>query len=398
VLAVSRALPLFRALTNARVPSILRLGAIAAASIVAACAPATRLPYRADQPPIVTLPLAHAGVRDERAAFATLFEREWRTAPRREGDTTIARWLHGVGGAGTTRAASPADLARIDAAFAARASNTTVLIVPGLFGDCVAAQSVPFGDGVLRASHEDPRVAYRAYADLGLRDVRLLPVPGRGSTATNARLLADAIRAEAARTDRTDRDRIVLVGYSKGVPDLLEALALLNHEGGVPAKVKAVVSVAGAVMGTPLADHYRSAYEALSPHVTPLDCTPSRGAELASLTRHDRVAWLATHALPPGIAWHSIIAHASVDEMAPPLRYTARELAAVDARNDGQLVASDAVLPHGTLLAEVRADHWDVALPRDRHPEAIVRALTSQRGYPREALFRALVRWVVGMD
>jgi hypothetical protein len=43
----------------------------------------------------------------------------------------------------------------------------------------------------------------------------------------------------------------------------------------------------------------------------------------------------------------------------------------------------------------VRADHWDVALPRDRHPDAMMRALTSGRGYPREALFRATLKWVV---
>jgi hypothetical protein len=41
-----------------------------------------------------------------------------------------------------------------------------------------------------------------------------------------------------------------------------------------------------------------------------------------------------------------------------------------DERNDGQVLAVDAVLPGSTLLAEARADHWDVALPRDRHPSA----------------------------
>ena len=48
------------------------------------------------------------------------------------------------------------------------------------------------------------------------------------------------------------------------------------------------------------------------------------------------------------------------------------------------------------LLAQVNADHWDVALPRDRHPDAAMRALGSGRHYPREALFRAMPIWVVG--
>jgi len=43
----------------------------------------------------------------------------------------------------------------------------------------------------------------------------------------------------------------------------------------------------------------------------------------------------------------------------------------------------------------VRADHWDVALPRDRGPDTWLRSMTSGRGYPREALFRATLKWVV---
>jgi hypothetical protein len=37
-----------------------------------------------------------------------------------------------------------------------------------------------------------------------------------------------------------------------------------------------------------------------------------------------------------------------------------------------------------------------LALPRNRHPDAWVRSLTSGRSYPREALPRAILRWVIG--
>lgn len=355
----------------------------------AGCAPVRLLPYRTDQPPTVSLPLALAGVRDERAAFAELFERESGTAERSE-DADRTRWLHLAPAAST---APRPDLARLRASFAARAPATVVLVVPGLFGDCVGAQSVPFGDGVLRPPPADVAAPYRQYADLGLRAIQLLEVPGRASSAANGRLLADAIRAESALPDRR---RLVLVGYSKGAADLLEALAILQREGGVPASVVAVVSVAGAVMGSPLADRYEAAYDALSPRVTPFDCTASQSGEMGSLTRRERIAWLAANAPPAGIDYYSIVAHAPLDELALPLRATARQLAAIDPHNDGQLLAFDAILPRSTLLAEVRADHWDVALPRDRHPNPLVRALTSGRRYPREALFRAIVQWVVG--
>ena len=365
--------------------------AAAVALCSTACAPLALVGDAPGQPPTVTLPVVMAGVRDERPAFTQLFQRELQAAGKTAG-AAVSSWLH-TEGSDAERANE--DLQRLDAAFAAHAATTTVLVVPGMFGDCVAAQSVPFGDGALRTKPYDPADPYRQYDDLGLHGIRLLPVPGRASTAANGRLLASAIREEARRADgRT----LVLIGYSKGVPDILEALAAMQREAGVPHNVKAVVSVAGAVMGSPVADRFAGVYASLSPHVSPLDCTPSRGDELLSLGRKERSAWLARNRLPPGIRYYSVVAYARSDETALPLRVTGRLLAAIDPRNDGQLLASDAILPHSTLLAEARADHWDVALPRDRHPEYSTRILTSGRAYPREALFRAVLRWVVAAD
>ena len=361
---------------------------IAALLVVAwgatACAPAAFLPYRPEQPLTVTLPLAQAGVADSRPAFAALFAAELVAA----GDSGPATWLHGAPSAGSASVLPP----QLSATFAERAGVTSVLVAGGLFGDCLGAQAVPFGDGVDRPPDRSAIESYRQYADLGLRSIRLVRLPGRASSEANGRLLADAIRAEAAVPGVR---RIVLVGYSKGVPDALQALELLKQDGGVPGSLVALVSVAGAVMGTPLADFYQPAYDAFSPLVVPFECTPSQGGDLASVTRRERIAWLSAHPPPSGPAYYSIVAHAPLDEMAPPLRVTARQLAVIDPRNDGQLIAADAVLPGSTLLAEARADHWDVAIPRDRDPNPLLRASTSGRSYPREALFRATLKWVV---
>lgn len=360
-----------------------RFAAALLACGLAGCAPTALLPYASEQPPTVTLPLAHAGIVDARAPFATLFAEEL------GGDADVGAWLHGV----TARAPTSSPPPELASRFAARAASTSVLVVTGLFGDCLGAQAVPFGDGVPRAPGSSLDEGYRQYDDLGLLAMHFVVVAGRASSAANGQRIAEAIRAEAA---RPGVERIVLVGYSKGVPDLQHALETMQRDGGVPRQVAALVSVAGAVMGTPLADFYESAYDSVSPLVTPFECTPAQGGELASLTRRERVAWLATHRPPAGIATFSIVAHAPLDEIAPALRVPARQLAAVDPRNDGQLIASDAMLPGSTLLAEVRADHWDAALPRERHPDAMMRALTSGRGFPREALWRATLKWVVG--
>ena len=365
------------------------LAPLALAAACAACAPLTRLPYRPDQPPTVSLPVALAGIRDERAAFAQVVAAELRRDARLAA-RGAAHWLHGV-----SSAAPPVDVAHIEASFAARAPATAVLIVPGLFGDCVSAQSVPFGDGVLRTPERSLTESYRQYDDLALHAMRMVPLPGRGSAAANGHLLAEAIRVEAA---DPAVQRIVVVAYSKGAADALRAFEHLQRQGGLPAQPMALVSVAGVVTGSPVADVARGAYETVSPWANPADCTPEQGDSLASITRDEGLRWLASHPPPSGPAYYSVVAHAPRDEMAWPLRAVSSQLANVDARNDGQVIAADAILPGSALLVEARADHWDVALPRDRHPDALVRAMTSGRDYPREALLRAILKWVVAAD
>ena len=340
--------------------------------------------------PTVTLPLANAGIVDARESFAARFFEALRA-----GSTGATpgedRWLHGVSapapGAGSVSAPAPG------APYADRARSTAVLVVPGLFGDCFDDQSVPFGDGALRTRERSLVEAYLQYADLGLLGIRALSLPGRRTSVENGPRVAAAIREEAARPGVR---RIVIVAFSKGVPDTLHALDELQATGGLPPALTDVVSVAGVVMGTPVADHAESVVGQISPWFNPFECTPSDGQELSGLTRRERVAWLAAHPLPPSLHYYSIVAYAPPEEISPALRPLWRAMGTFDRRNDGQVLASDAILPRSTLLAEARADHWDVALPRDRHPHAAMRLLASGRNFPREALFRATIRWVVG--
>jgi hypothetical protein len=362
-----------------------------AAGGLAGCAPLAGLRSAdVERPLLVQLPLAQAGVRDERAIIAALMARELqRLPPHLAVARDLALWLHGVQ---TSPALDPARLAQIDQRFAARRTSTSVLIVPGLFGDCVDDQSVPFGDGLVRPREREALDSYAAYADLGLQALRMVPLPGRAPSAQNGVELADALRAEGSRPGVS---HLVVLGYSKGLADALHAIDHLQSQGGLPRSLQALVSVAGAVMGTPLADEFESLYAAWSPHINPGGCSASDGTELASLTRRERVRWLADHPLPAPLQRYSLIAWGQPDEMALPLRATHALLSRFDDRNDGQLLASDAILPGSSLLATVRSDHWDIALPRDRHPSALVRGIGSGRHYPREALLRATLTWVI---
>ncbi|MCV2371289.1 hypothetical protein [Roseateles oligotrophus] len=49
-------------------------------------------------------------------------------------------------------------------------------------------------------------------------------------------------------------------------------------------------------------------------------------------------------------------------------------------------------------MAETRAAHSYIDPPRERHLSSWMHASTSERGYPREALFRSLVKWVLAAE
>ena len=125
-------------------------------------------------------------------------------------------------------------------------------------------------------------------------------------------------------------------------------------------------------------------------------CFFNRSASATSTTRHERAAWLEQHPPPDGIGYYSIVAFMPRADMAPALHASARLLETVDPRNDGQVIATDAILPGSTLLAQARADHWSIALPKASHPNPVMRAMGSSAPFPQEVLLRSTLVWVVG--
>ena len=157
-----------------------------------------------------------------------------------------------------------------------------VLIVPGLFGDCQARFATPFAGAAARLQ----RHGYR---------VETLVVDGRSSADHNAGQIADAVRA----IDLDPGDRLLFVGHSKGAVDLLHFLA--NHP-DLADRVAAVVSVAGAINGSPIANRMAKHYERWFARLAADGCLPGDGGAFESLRRPVRLEWLATHPLPPSTA------------------------------------------------------------------------------------------------
>lgn len=334
-----------------------------------------------DVPLTVTAPVSKSTVVDRRADFAAALRQEFAKEHLLVDPT---QWLRLPPDVSTgAESLAPAN---------ASVRSTSILIAPGILGDCVADQSVPFGDGKERPAGHNYSAAYGIYNSLGFATVRAVPLLGRASSATNARLLVDAILAEQAKPEVAD---IVVVGYSKGVPDSLEAISLLTGEnGGFPSKLRVLVSVAGVVNGTVLADRFQGLYEALTGKFNPLGCTPSQGGELESLTKRVRLEWLRRHTIPQQVRLYSLVASNTESDVAPGLAESFRQLSRVGDRNDGQMVVSDAILPGSMLLGEVRSDHWKFVLPLESLPAWAVRALVNDKPFPRSALFRAIVRTV----
>jgi hypothetical protein len=99
----------------------------------------------------------------------------------------------------------------------------------------------------------------------------------------------------------------------------LHALATLREQRRLAPKIKALVSVAGVVMGTPVADRFGSLYSMLGGVLGVAGCPPSQGGEIESLTREARSAWLAAATPLPDLAYYSLVAHAPRDRISPGL-------------------------------------------------------------------------------
>lgn len=252
-----------------------------------------------------------------------------------------------------------------------------VLMVPGLGWNCF--------ESFLDLSNSAPEhVAQYGY------EFRMVPVDGLSSTANNARMIRDYIRL----LPEEDVDRpIILAGYSKGSPDILEALVTYPE---VASRVVAVISLAGAVAGSPLADDSEQATANLLTLVPGSTCEKEDGDNEAvvSLRPSVRQAWLDENALPAHISYYSVITFPERDRISWVLRDGHALVGMKDLRNDTQVIVFDQIIPGSTVAAVVNADHWAVAVPVARSHPLIGKTLVDKNDYPREAFLEAILRYV----
>ena len=247
-----------------------------------------------------------------------------------------------------------------------------VVIVPGFLSSCFAATPA-FQQGRQRLK------------DQGFA-VDLIPVPN-DATSSNAKLIAQFLRQQIARDPR----QIILVGYSKGVPDIYETLTM---NPALTSQIAAFVSVAGAVGGSAIADTIPNQAERWIQQFRLPGCEGDINSGFKSLGRRARQAYLNTNPHIPGVPTYSIVAQSSLETTSSSLLETWRILAAMGPSGDGQILKPDAILPDSKYLGAALADHFAVALPFEDSTDTAIRRGMDRNHYPRTALLESIIRFV----
>jgi hypothetical protein len=316
-----------------------RLAALGVALALAGCA-SVQPPDVLHGVPALRAMWAADGVRDLRGMYRQALCRRLAVASAQGPGAAVDcdQVLPDAGDEAMSGALPVADRARL-------AARYRVLLVAGLFAECFGTPTRPMTD-VMQALQAD-----------GF-DVTRMDLSGRGGAVANADALARQIRA----LDVDGRGFIVLA-YSKGLVDILEMAA--RHPDLVP-RIAAVISLAGAARGTPLADEYGESYRHWLAHLPMPGCEAGTGEELLDLTRTRRAQWWQTHRGALGLPVYTLVAAPAPGRISPLLRLNYRALARVDPRNDGQLLWGDQIAPDSVLLGFINADHWGIANPLSR--------------------------------
>jgi len=249
------------------------------------------------------------------------------------------------------------------------------LVVPGIGWDC-------FANWLDLQGSVTTHVRQFGY-DLAAVDVQSL-----SSSATNARVIRDAVMATEGSDGHPD---LVLVGYSKGTPDILEAVVAYPE---IRPRIAAVVSVAGAVGGSPIADEVTQSQLELLRNWPGAECSKGDAGALESLRPAIRDAWLDENPLPDEITYYSLVTVPTPGRVSSALKPFYKKLGKIEHFNDGMVMYSDQFVPGSTLLGYVNADHWTVAVPIARTHFAVGTTVVNRNDYPREALLEAVLRFV----
>ncbi len=249
-----------------------------------------------------------------------------------------------------------------------------VLVVPGIFSSC-ASDAPAFERG--RAYLKDKQGV----------DAELLNIPNNSSE-DNAKTIAKYLREQFAK----DKRKFILVGYSKGTPDIQMALAT---EPNIRGMVAAFVSIAGASGGSPVADALPDRLSGMLGKINGKGgCEGDLSDGFKSLSVERRRQFLAQYPRT-FVPTFSIPAVADQDKVSKAMLQSWTIMNGFSSRNDAQLTEQDAIIPGSMYLGAARSDHFALALPLENMKGGILKTFLDKNNYPRAALLESVVRFAL---
>ncbi len=330
--------------------------------IITACAPSPVLTDTPDRPAVVLSPLNQSAVEDGRGRFREIFASLLVTHGGFDG--TSEDYLH--------RLADEQPSPGIPTKQRLAANELRVFIVHGYLGDATPGEVKPYQNSVKRLQEEGYRIDY-------------LEVSGRGSSSYNGTQIAAQLRD----VDLQPREKLVLIGHSKGTNDILHYLIEHPEEAD---HVAAVVSVASPVNGSPLADDFPEFLSNLVAKASGAEVGDAEG--LASIQRSVQMSWLAMNPPPPHPKYYSLGAYTNRENVSRILRKGWDRLARIDPRNDSLVIFYDQTIPGAVLLGYANGDHWAVAYPFTKESPGFASSLANRNAYPRRALFESILLYL----
>ncbi len=335
-----------------------------------ACAVKPLVPYSTDFDPIAEMPSSVGKIQDGRGRFreiyCTVLEEHGRDLP----DYMPCEEALTLVGTEPPATGRPVYLGQ-------NRGGYLVGVVPGFGWECIR--------GWLDHDNSGPK----HLAQFGYESA-YLEVDGLSGTSNNA----GQINKFLSNLPPEDEGRpIIMIGYSKGAPDLLDFVVSYPE---TAKRVVAVVSLAGAVSGSPLAMDAEQDQAKLLTKVPKSECDEGDGGAVNALRPDVRKQWLTEHPLPDHIKYYSVVTYPDPKtRMSRGLKSSYKNLSKIaDARNDSQVVFYDQVIPDSTLLAFPNADHWAMAVPVARQHAFTAAAFVNRNNYPREAFFEAVIRYI----
>jgi hypothetical protein len=249
-----------------------------------------------------------------------------------------------------------------------------VVVVPGIFSSC-ASDAPAFDRG--RAYLKDKQGV----------DAALLNIPNNSSE-DNAKAIAKYLREQFTK----DKRKFILVGYSKGTPDIQMALAT---EPDLRNMVAAFVSIAGASGGSPVADALPDRLSGMLGKINGKGgCEGDLSDGFKSLSVERRRQFLAQYPRP-FVPTFSIPAVADQDKVSKAMLQSWTIMNGFSSRNDAQLTEQDAIVPGSMFLGAARSDHFALALPLENMKGGMLKSFLDKNNFPRAALLESVVRFAL---